>query len=148
MEFQILVRYDAYPHIIHVFLSLNRSIFLRNWNQSNRIIQTQVMTFSCQLVGLPILPRDSCNIHFSVLASIFDTGSLYSFKFKVLRVLFQLESPSSEHRNSSYVRNNSDYAMIKTEIRIWLPHGPTLSEFFSHLEPEFDDSYFFRFYFS
>ena len=35
MEFQILVRYDAYPHIIHVFLSLNESIFLRNWNHSN-----------------------------------------------------------------------------------------------------------------
>ena len=53
MEFQILVRYDAYPHIIHVFLFLDESTLLRNWNHSNRIIQTQVMTFSCQLVGLP-----------------------------------------------------------------------------------------------
>ena len=35
MAFQILVRYDAYPHIIHVFLSRNESIFLRNWNHSN-----------------------------------------------------------------------------------------------------------------
>ena len=148
MAFQILVRYDAYPHIIHVFLSLNRSIFLRNWNQSNRIIQTQVMAFSCQLVGLPILQRDSCNIHFSVPFLHIDTGSLYSFKFKVLRVLFQLESPNLEHRNSSYVRNNSYYAMIKTEIRIWLAHGLTLSEFLSHLELDFDDFYFFRFGFS
>ena len=65
MAFQILVRYDAYPHIIHVFLSLNESIFLKNWNQSNRIIQTQVMAFSCQLVGLPILPRDSLKYSFS-----------------------------------------------------------------------------------
>ena len=35
MAFQILVRYDAFPHIIHVFLSLNEYIFLRNWNHSN-----------------------------------------------------------------------------------------------------------------
>ena len=60
-------------------------------------------------------------------------------------VLFQLESPNSEHRNSSYVRNNPDYSMFKTEIRIWLAHGPTLSEFLGHLEPDFDDAYFFRF---
>ena len=64
---------------------------------------------------------------FQCLVSIFDSGSLWSFKAKVIRVLFQLESPNSEHRNSSYVENNSDYSMIKTEIRIWLAHGPTLS---------------------
>ena len=51
---------------------------------------------------------------FQCLVSIFDTGSLCSFKSKVIRVLFQLESPNSEHRNSSYVQNNSDYSMIKT----------------------------------
>ena len=74
---------------------------------------------------------------------IFDTGSLCSFKAKVIRVLFQLESPNSEHRNSSYVQNNSDYSMIKTEIRIWHAYGPTFSEFFSHLEYEFDNVYFY-----
>ena len=72
---------------------------------------------------------------FQFLVSIIDTGSLCSFKAKVIRVLFQLESPNSEHRNSSYVQTNSDYSMIKTEIRIWLAHGPTLSEFLSHLDP-------------
>ena len=76
---------------------------------------------------------------------MFNTGYLYSFKFKVLRVLFQLESPNSEHRNSSYVQNNLDYSMIETEIRIWLTHGPTLSAFLSHLEPDFDDAYFFMY---
>ena len=35
-------------HLIHVFLSLYESILLRNWNHSNWIIQTKVMTFSCQ----------------------------------------------------------------------------------------------------
>ena len=69
---------------------------------------------------------------FQCLVSIFDTGSLCSFKAKVIRVLFQLESPNSEHRNSSYVQNNSDYSMIKTEIRIWIAHGSTLIEFLSH----------------
>ena len=63
-------------------------------------------------------------LFFQCLVSIFDTGSLWSFKSKVIRVLFQLESPNSEHRNSSYVQNNSDYSMIKNEIRIWLAHGP------------------------
>ena len=55
---------------------------------------------------------------FQCLVSIIDTGSLCCFKAKMIRVLFQLESPNSEHRNSSYVQNNSEYSMIKTEIRI------------------------------
>ena len=76
---------------------------------------------------------------FQCLVSIFKTRSLCSFKAKVIRVLFQLESPNSEHRNSSYVQNNSNYSMIKTEIRIWLAHDPTLSKFFSHIEQEFDN---------
>ena len=74
---------------------------------------------------------------FQCLVSLIDTSSLWSFKAKVIRVLFQLESPNSEHRNSSYVQNNSDYSMIKTEIRIWLAHGPTLSDFLSNLGQEF-----------
>ena len=45
---------------------------------------------------------------FQCLVSIFDNGSWCSFKAKVTRVLFQLESPSSEHWNSSYVQNISD----------------------------------------
>ena len=80
---------------------------------------------------------------FQCLVSIFDTGYLFSFKAKVIRVLLQLESPNSEHRNSRYVQNNSDYSMIKTEIRIWLAHDPTLSEFLSHLKQEFDNVYFY-----
>ena len=80
---------------------------------------------------------------FQCLVSIFYTGSVCSFKAKVIGVLFQLESPNSENRNSSYVQNNSDYSMIKTEIRIWLAHCPTLSEFLSHLEQEFENVYFY-----
>ena len=80
---------------------------------------------------------------FHCLVSVFDTGSLCSFKGKVIRVLFKLESPNSELRNSSYVKNNSDYSMIKTEIRIWLAHGPSSSDFLSHLEKEFDNLYFY-----
>ena len=80
---------------------------------------------------------------FQCLVSIFDTGYLCSFKAKVIRVLFQLESPNSKHRNSSYVQNNSDYSMIKTEIRIWLVHCPNASEFLSNLELEFDNVFFY-----
>ena len=80
---------------------------------------------------------------FQCLVCIFEPRSLCSFKAKVIRVVFHLESPNSEHRNSSYVQNNSYYSMIKTEIKIWLAHGPNLSEFLSHLEQEFDNVYFY-----
>ena len=80
---------------------------------------------------------------FQCLVSIFDTGSYCSFKSKVIRALFQLESPNSKHRNSTYVQNNSDYSIIKTEIRIWLAHDPTLSEFFSQLEQAFENFIFY-----
>ena len=82
-------------------------------------------------------------IIFLCLVSIFEPPSLCYFKANVIRVLFQLESPNSEHQNSSYVQNNSNYSMIKTEIRIWLARGPNLSEFLSHLEQEFDNVYFY-----
>ena len=83
------------------------------------------MEFSCQLVGLPILPEGRfAIIILQCLVSIFDAGFLYSFKAKVLRVHLQLESPKSEHRNSSYVQNNSDYSMIKTDAVIDLHMAP------------------------
>ena len=50
---------------------------------------------------------------FQCLVSIFDTVSLCSFKAKVLRVHFQLESPKSEHRNSTYVRINREYSIVQ-----------------------------------
>ena len=122
-------------HLTHIFLFLYESSLLRNWNQSNRIIQNKVMAFSCQLVILPIFLVTVCTTHFSgVLTLYFDTMSLYSFKSKVLRVLFQLKSPNSEHRNSSYVRNNPDFSMFNTETRIWFAHGPTSSGFLGHLD--------------
>ena len=80
---------------------------------------------------------------FQCLVSILEPFYLCSFKAKVIRVIFQLESPNSEYRNSSYVQNNSDYSMVKTEIRIWLAHDPTLSKFLIQLEPEFDNFYFY-----
>ena len=80
---------------------------------------------------------------FQCLVSVFDTGSLCFFKAKVIKVLFQLESLNLEHRKSSYVQNNSDYSMIKIEIRILLAHGPSLSEFLSYFEQEFDNVYFY-----
>ena len=62
------------------------------------------MAFSCQLVGFADVSEEQFAILiFQFLVSIVDTGSLCSFKAKVIRVLFQLESPNSEYRNSSYV---------------------------------------------
>ena len=122
-------------HLIHIFLFLYESTLLRNWNQSNRIIQTKVMAFSCLTSQFTDYTRDSLYYSFFWnLNFIFDSISLYSFKSKVLRVLLQLESPNSEHRNSRYDLNTPDYSMFKTGTRIWLEHGPTLSEFLGHLE--------------
>ena len=61
---------------------------------------------------------------FGGLNFIFDTGSLYSFETKVLRVLLELESPKSEHRHSRYDINNRDYSMFKTEPEIGLNIAP------------------------
>ena len=61
---------------------------------------------------------------FGDLNFTFDTISLYFFESKVLRVLLQLESPKSEHRNSIYVLNNPDYSMTKTEPEIGLKIAP------------------------
>ena len=69
---------SMYSHIIHVFLSLYESILLRNWNHSNWIIQTKVMAFSCQLVNLPILPRNSFKYSFSSALSPYLTLVLYT----------------------------------------------------------------------
>ena len=35
--------------------------------------------------------------------------------------------------------------MFKTGTKIWLEHGPALSEFLGHLESEFDNAYFLMF---
>ena len=137
------------PYVFYLdsFLFLYESTLLRNWNHSNRIIQTKVMAFSCQTNQFTDYTRDSLyhSFFFRGLKFMFDSSSLYSIKSKVLRVLLQLESPNSEHRDSSYVQNNPDYSMIKTKTRIWLAHGPTLSEFLGHVEPEFDDAFFSMF---
>ena len=97
-----------YSHIVHVFLSLYASTFLRNWNHSNWIIQTKVMAFSCQTSQfIDFTLGTVCNTHFfRRLNFILDPGSLYSFEAKVLRVHLQVELPKSEHRNSSYILNN------------------------------------------
>ena len=78
---------------------------------------------------------------FQCPVSIFDTGSLCSFKSKVIRVLFQLESPNSEYRNSRYVRNNSDYTRINTDAGNGLAHSPSWSKYLGYLESDFGDTY-------
>ena len=133
-----------YSNIIQVFLSLYESFLLINWNHFNWIIQTKVMAFSCQTSQFTdFTPGAVCNTHFfRGLNSIPDTGSLYFFEAKLLRVLLQLESSKSEHRNSSYVLNHPNYSMFKNRTRNWLDHSPTLSEFLGYIESEFEGIYF------
>ena len=120
------------------------SILISYFNHSNRITNEQSYgIFMPTSRFTDVTEEQFAILFFHCLVSIFDTGSLWSFKAKVIRVLFQLESPNSEHRNSSYVQNNSDYSMIKTEIKIWLAHDPTLSEFLSQLDQQFDNVCFY-----
>ena len=75
--------------------------------------------FHAKLVILPILHSGLFGIPiFQCLDFVFDTGSLYYFEAKVLRVLLQLESPKSKHRNSRYDLINRDYSMFKTEQKL------------------------------
>ena len=102
------------------------------------------MAFSCQTSRFTRIALGTvCIAHFSgVLTSYLTLGlCTHLIKAKVLRVHLQLDSPNSEHRNSSYVRNNPDYSMFKAGTRIWLAHGPTLSEFLGHLGSEFGNAY-------
>ena len=48
-SFSYFISYSCFMNTsIHVFLFLYESTLLRNWNHSNCIIQTRVMTFLCQ----------------------------------------------------------------------------------------------------
>ena len=92
-----------------------KPILIGHLNHSNRIRNEQVMVFSCQLVFFTdVIEEQFAILIFQCLVSIFESLSLCSFKAKVIRVLYQLESLNSECRNSSYVQNKSDYYMIKT----------------------------------
>ena len=75
----LIISYNLYLSYLmtHPYTFLYLYILLRNWNQSNRIIQHKVMAFSCQLVNLPITLGTVCITHFSgVLNSYFDIRSL------------------------------------------------------------------------
>ena len=79
----------------------------------------KLWNFHAKIVILPILHSRLFGIPiFQCLDSIFDTGYLYSFEAKVLRVLLQLESPKSEHRNTRYDLINRNYSMFKTEHKL------------------------------
>ena len=49
-------------HFIHIFLFLYESTLLRNWNQSNRIIQDKVMAFSCQTSQFTVITLETVRI--------------------------------------------------------------------------------------
>ena len=68
-----------YSHIIHVFLSLNESILLRNWNHSNWITRTKVLVFSCQTSQFTDITLGTIfNTHFPGVLTSYLTLSLYT----------------------------------------------------------------------
>ena len=119
----------AFPILIQEYLCIHTSFMYSSPSMNLFYLEIGIIPigssklklwhFHAKLVTLPILPEGQFELLiFQCLDSIFGIVSLYSFKSKVLRVLLQLESPKSEHRNSRYVRNNPDYSMIKTEAEI------------------------------
>ena len=80
---------------------------------TKELCKLQAVTKTSNLQHLQQQQQPPYFVIFGDLKFTFDTGILYYFESKVLRVLLQLKSPKSEHRNSSYVLNNSDYSMIK-----------------------------------
>ena len=78
---------------------------------------------------------------FRGLNPYFDTGSLYSFQDTVLRVLLQLETLKSDHRNSRYVLNNRDYLVFKHNQKL-SEHSSPLNAFMSLKGSEFEYTYF------
>ena len=112
---------------------------------TKELCKLQVVTKISNLQHLRQQQQPLSFVLFVDLNFTFYTVLLYYFETKVLRVLLQLESPKSEHRNSSYVLNNPDYSMFKNRTRNWLEHGPTLSEFLGHIESKFEDTYFWMF---
>ena len=91
---------------------------------TKELCKLQVVAKISNLQHLQQQQQPSSFVIFGDLNFTFDTGSLYSFEAKVLRVLLQLESSKSEDRNSSYVLNNPNYSMIKTEPEIGLNIAP------------------------
>ena len=82
---------------------------------TKELCKLQAVKKICYLQRLQQQQQPLSFVIFGGLKFIFDTGSLYYLEAKVLRVLLQLKSPKSEHRNSTYVLNNRDYSMFKTE---------------------------------
>ena len=67
---------------------------------------------------------------FRGLNPYFATNSLDSFEYTVLRVLLQLESPQSDHRNSRYVLKYRDYSVFKQNQKL-SEHSSPLNAFLS-----------------
>ena len=109
---------------------------------TKELCKLQAMTKISDLQHLQQQRQPPYFVIFGDLNFTFDTGILYYFEAKVLRVLLQLESPKSKHRNLSYVLNNPDYPMFKNRTRIWLEHSPTLSELLGLIKSEFEGIYF------
>ena len=91
---------------------------------TKELCKMQAVTKIGNLLHLQQQQQPLSFVIFGGLNFTFDTGSLYYFEAKVLRVLLPLESPKSEHRNSRYVLNNPDYYMIKTKVEIGLNIAP------------------------
>ena len=130
--------------------SILNELSIESKNTHNRVLTKELCKLQAviKIRNLQHLQQQQQPLSFIIfrdLHFIFDTGSLYYFEYKVLRVLLQLESPKSEHRNSSYVLNNPDYSMFTNRTRNWLEHSPTLSEFLGHIESEFEGSYLIMF---
>ena len=101
------------------------------------------MAFSCQLVGLPIFPRDRLKYLFSSALSQYlalDLCTPLNIRFLGFYSNWNHPIRSSGTQDTSETTRTT---LCSNGCRNWLAHDPTLSEFVGHLESEFDDVYFY-----
>ena len=116
-NFQTICEHQMQLNSIWLYSRLNE-LSIESKNTHNGVLTKELCKLQAvtKISNLQHLKQQQQPLYFIIfrdLYFIFDTGCLYYFEAKVLRVLLQLESPNSEHQNSSYVLNNRDYSMFK-----------------------------------
>ena len=127
-SFQTIYGHQMQLNIIWLDYRLNE-LSIESKNTHNGVLTQELCKLQAVKKFSNLQQQPPYFVIFEDLNFTIDTGILYYFESKVLRVIFQLESPNSEHRNSRYDLDTRDYSMFKTGTRIWLEHDPTLSEF-------------------
>ena len=99
------------------------------------------MAFSCQLVDLPILPRDSLKYLFSSALSRYLTLDLCTNLNLRCQGFYSSWNYPIRSTGTQVTSETTRTTIWSTDAGNGLAHSPTLSEFLSYLESEIGDAY-------